>query len=175
MNYPVSYILPAQLKDGTLIQLRLIHPIDGKLVQAFKDKLSPESIKDRFLGYIPSVTEKLVQRLTKIDYDQEMAIVAESIVGQQKEPIAVARIVGEAGKKEWAEFALIIVDDWQGKGLGAIMTDYMIRIAQDMQFEKLVALFYNHNLGMKNILEQRGFVFKANDFNTTCATLILNN
>lgn len=174
MTYPVSYIHPVQLKNGELVQLRPIHPIDGAQAHAFRKKVSDESIRDRFLGYIPSISKKLIDRLTKIDYDREMAIVAECIDKQQKEAIAVARIVGEGDTMEKAEFALIIADKWQGKGLGSQMTDYMITIAKDMGFKTLYALLYSHNVEMGQILGSRGFKFKKEGYDTSLATLDLN-
>ena len=110
MNYPISYILPIQLKDGSLVQLRPVHPMDGVNAKAFRKKISDESMRDRFLGYIPAVSQILIDRLTKIDYDSEMAIVAECVDNEKKEAIAVARIVGEGENPTKAEFALIIAD-----------------------------------------------------------------
>lgn len=173
MDYPVSYIYPIQLKDGTLVQLRPVHPVDRQQATAFRMQLSDKSIRDRFLGYIPSVSEKLINRLTKINYDREMAIVAERIEGTTKFAIAVARIVGEGDTLDKAEFALIIADDWQGKGLGNQMTDYMIHIAKDMGFQKLYALLFSHNTQMKNILEKRGFVFQPEGNDTELGILHL--
>lgn len=174
MNYPVSYIFPTQLKDGSLVQLRPIHPTDGASAKVFRKKVSDESVRDRFLGYIPSVSQKLIDRLTKIDYDSEMAIIAECVDNDKKEPIAVARIVGEAADLTKAEFALIIADKWQGKGLGATMTDYMISIAKDMGFKTLYALLYSHNVQMAEILRRRGFSFKTEGYDTSLATLNLS-
>ncbi len=174
MDYPISYILPIQLKDGSLVQLRPIHPTDGASAKAFRKKVSDESVRDRFLGYIPSISKKLVDRLTKIDYDREMAIVAECVDNDKKEAIAVARIVGEGKKMEKAEFALIIADSWQGRGLGSQMTDYMITIAKEMGFQKLFALLYTHNVQMEGILRRRGFLFRAEGYDTNLATLDLN-
>ncbi len=173
MNYPISYIFPTQLKDGSLVQLRPIHPTDGASAQAFRKKVSDESVRDRFLGYIPSISQKLINRLTKIDYDREMAIVAECVHQEKKEAIAVARIVGEDTDLTKAEFAVIIADKWQGKGLGSTMTDYMISIAKDMGFQTLFALLYSHNVQMEAMLLKRGFAFKKEGYDTNLATLDL--
>ncbi len=162
--YPVQYIKPVLLKDGTLVQLRPIHPIDGKKAHEFRAKLSIESIYDRFLGYIPKITPKLVQRLTQIDYSKEMAIVVEVENANEKEVIAVARIASE--EKRATEFALIIADDWQGKGLGSLLTDYMIEISKDLGFEILYGYVFSHNSAMKHILQKRGFSFTKEDEQT---------
>lgn len=170
-SYPIQYIEPILLKDGTLVQLRPIHPKDGGHAERFKGKLSEQSIYDRFLGYIPKVSKKIVDRMTDIDYSKEMAIVAEVSIDDEKEIIAVARIASEI--KTETEFAVIIADNWQGKGLGNIMTDYMLKIAREMGFEKIVALVFKHNTDMLELLRVRGFSFQEEDALTQYAELDL--
>ena len=157
-SYPIQFIDPVQLKDGTLVQLRPIHPIDGNQADAFREKLSAESIYNRFLGYFPKISDKLIERLTNIDYSKEMAIVAEIHHQDEKEVIAVGRIAGE--RTEGADVAIIIADAWQGRGLGTILTDYMIKVAADMKYEKVVADVFSSNVKMLQILQRIGFELK---------------
>lgn len=170
-SYPIRFIEPVQLKDGTIIQLRPIHPEDGNQAEAFRGKLSAESIYNRFLGYIPKISDQLIDRLTNIDYSKEMAIVAEIHHQKEKEVIAVGRIAGE--KEKGADFAIIIADEWQGKGLGTILTDYLIEVATDMKFEKMYSNVFNSNIRMLEILRGKGFVEKRNDYETVYVELIL--
>ena len=169
--YPIRFIEPAQLKDGTLIQLRPIHPLDGKQAENFRGKLSAESVYDRFLGYIPKISKQLVDRLTNIDYSKEMAIVAEVHLEEQKEVIAVGRIASD-GTSE-ADFAIIIADNWQGRGLGTTLTSYLIDVAKEMNFEKIYATVFTRNKEMLGILKRKGFTFKVEDAMTTYAELLL--
>ena len=171
--YPVEHISPIQLSDGTLVVLRPIHPIDGKQAHSFREKLSIESIYDRFLGYVPQISDKLVKRLTEIDYSKEMAIVAEVQGKSQKEIIAIVRIVGETDNE--AEFAIIIADNWQGKGLGKIMTNYVLSIAQEMGFAKIYALVFSSNTQMLEILRRKGFKLKIEDESIIRAQLNIGN
>ncbi len=170
-TYPVRFIEPVQLKDGTLVQLRPIHPIDGNQAENFRGKLSAESVYDRFLGYIPKISEKLVERLTNIDYSKEMAIVAEVHLEKEKEVIAVARIASDGSSS--ADFAVIIADDWQGKGLGITLTSYLIEVAKEMDFEKIYATVFTRNIGMLKILKQKDFTLRPEDSMTTYAELLL--
>lgn len=171
-NYPIQYINPILLDDGTLVQLRPIHPIDAEQAKVFHSKLSEKSLRDRFLGYIPTVNEKLINRLTKIDYNKEMAIVAEIITEDSKEAVGVARVVGEKEANR-AEFAIILADAWHGKGLGSKMTDYMIKVAKNMAFEQVYALLFSHNTQMIEIFKNKGFKIKQEGFDTDCAILDL--
>ncbi|MEO1261561.1 MAG: GNAT family N-acetyltransferase [Bacteroidota bacterium] len=171
--YPVKYVDPVLLPDGTLVQLRPIHPVDGTHAEEFREKLSLQSIYDRFLGYIPKISQPLIDRLTRIDYTREMALVAEvPLKGIEKEVIAVARIAPDESKE--VEFAIIIADAWQGKGLGSIMTQRMIAIARDMGFEKMYALVFSHNQNMLDILEKQLFTIRPEDERTHRAILLLN-
>lgn len=173
INYPVQYILPVQLKDGTLIQLRPIHPTDGDQAAQFKASLSTESIYARFHGYIPPINEQTIRRLTVIDYQHEMAIVAEVMDGIHKKVIAVARIAAENDQK--AEMAIIIADQWQGKGLGSILSNYLIKIGRDMGFEELYATVLAQNTQMLEILRHEGFTFGSGEDNrSVLASLKLN-
>lgn len=172
LEYPIQYIYPVILSDGTLVQLRPVHPIDGEQAKVFRSKLSDESLRNRFLGYIPNVSEKLVNQLTLIDYKKEMAIVAEIIKEDSKEAVAVARVVGEKDSNR-AEFAIILADAWHGKGLGSKMTDYMIKVARNMEFDQLYALLFAHNTQMLEIFRSKGFSIKQEGSDTDCAVLDL--
>lgn len=175
MEYPIQYIAPLQLSDGTLIQLRPIHPLDGAQAIPFREKLSEESIRARFLGYVPKYSQQLVDRLTNIDYDNEMAIVAEVVLSEeQKEVIAVARIVRDQDS-DAAEFAVIIADEWQGRGLGSRLTDFMITVAKQMNFKRLYALLYSHNKQMQDIFVKKGFTIRRDTNDTSCAELIFTD
>ena len=169
--YPIRFIEPVQLKDGTLVQLRPIHPLDGNQAKEFRGKLSVESVYDRFLGYIPKISKKLVDRLTNIDYSSEMAIVAEVNNENEKEVIAVGRIASD--EHSAVDFAIIIADDWQGRGLGTILTAYLIDVAKEMKFEKIYATVFTRNKGMLEILRRKDFIFRKEDEMTTYAELIL--
>lgn len=169
LSYPLKYIKPIQLEDGTLVQLRPIHPLDGGRAVAFKSSLSAESILARFHGYIPKISEKLVQQLTVIDYKSEMAIIAEVEAGEEKEIIAVARIASDDNNA--VDFAIIISDNWHHKKLGSILTDYILKIAKDMQFDSIYAHVMSSNVAMLEILRRKGFTFDREDPSSWVARL----
>lgn len=171
ISYPLKYIKPIQLDDGTLIQLRPIHPLDGGRATSFKSTLSEESILARFHGYIPKITKQLVKRLTEIDYETEMAIIAEVIKKEDKEIIAVARIVGD--KDNSVDFAIIISDEWHNKRLGSILTDFMLKIAKEMNFKSIYAHVMNGNIAMLEIFRKRGFKIDKADQKTKIVKLKL--
>ncbi|MEM9849400.1 MAG: GNAT family N-acetyltransferase [Bacteroidota bacterium] len=170
-TYPVQFIDPVVLKDGTIAQLRPIHPVDGQQAEYLRTRISAENLYNRFLGYIPTISEALVKRMTELDYSKEMAIVAEVKQEDKKEIIAVARLGSDGGNA--AEFAIVIVDDWHGKGLGTILTDYMIEVAKVMKFDHVYALLFDSNTSMKRILEKRHFRIIRDEVNILRADLSL--
>lgn len=154
--YPVKYQKEIELKNGTNFLLRPIRPEDESLESEMFKQVSRESIYYRFMGYMPKVTHNTLVHLTQIDYDREMAIIAEVTTPEGKKMAGVARIVGDAWK-ETAEFAIVVADPWQGNGLGDEMTDYLLEIAKDMGMKKIVASVLQTNLVMVNMFLKRGF------------------
>ncbi len=169
--YPIQYIEPVILKDGTIVQLRPIHPADGDHAYEFREKLSPESIHDRFLGYNPKITPRLTEYMTVIDYKRHMAMIAEVTHKGEKEIIGVGRIAKDGD--DTAEFSIIIADAWHGKGLGTIMSDYMISVAKDIGYKKIYSLVFNKNKPMLEILKSDGFQIRPEDSTTSLAELVL--
>ena len=158
-----------RLPDGAMVHLRPIRPSDGEQAVAFRKKLSTQSLYERFLGYVPKVSQKLIKRLTEIDLSREIAIVAEIEQEGQREGIAIARLARE--KPGTGEFAIIIADDWQGRGLGTLMTEYIIELAPKLGYKKLIAFVFASNGVMLHILKQKGFQLKRADEATVFAEL----
>ncbi len=165
--YPIKYIRPLRLSDDSIVQLRPIHPSDTDNTEQFRASLSTQSIYNRFFGYIPTPNEKLVKRLIEIDYTSEMAIIAE-VKGTPKSVIAVARLVAE--DNEIMEYAIIIADDWHGKGLGKRLTTYMLEVAKDMGYRYLYATILSQNTAMLEILRKLDFDLKPEDNQSIRAT-----
>lgn len=104
------------LADGATLRLRAIHPDDAPRLQAFHQRLSPQAVCFRFFGVMPELTSEFAERLSHVDYDGRMAIVATPSADASAPIIAVARYALTAPGE--AEFALVVEDDWQGKGIG---------------------------------------------------------
>lgn len=172
ITYPQQLVKHIELKDGISVILRPIRAEDAEQAADFKERLSVESLYQRFMGAAPKISEMVIKRFTQIDYDKEMAIVAEvATEADEHIIIAVARIVPD--EKGGAEFAIIIADEWHGHGLGNILTDYMIHIAKEMQFKKIFALAFSLNHAMLHILRKRGFELSKFDEQTTYAEMEL--
>ncbi len=161
--YPARYERNITLSDGTPVFLRPIRPEDEPLEADMLDYISNSSLYYRFFGYVPKVTHQWLSRFTQIDYDREMAIIAEIENKQgKKQMIAVVRIIEDAWG-ESAEFAILVSDQWQRKGLGSAMMDFIIEIAVIRRIQHLDASVLPANTGMIHMFEERGFKFDKSE------------
>lgn len=171
--YPSQFIRESKLSDGTPVILRPIRPEDEPLEADLLSRLSKETVYFRFFGFAPHGDHDFLSRFTHIDYDREMAIVAEINLNDQPTLIGVVRIVGDH-EKHAAEFAIVVADDWHRKGLGNQLTDYIIEIAAVLGYRALFASFMKSNHGMYHLFLKKGFAISEEDGNTNKAILKLN-
>lgn len=156
--YPSELIKPAMLKDGTKLMLRPIRGEDESLWQAMIEGCSVETIRLRFGCLFDRSSHELASRFCFNDYDRELAIVAEVMHGATPTMIGVGRLVANAEHTE-AEFAVLVMDAWQGRGLGAMLTDECLTISRSWGIHRVVAEVAPENRRMLKMFEQRGFRF----------------
>lgn len=113
--YPEKYVTRTHAKNDQEVLLRPIRPEDEPMEAEMFAGLSDQSRYFRFLGFKPEATHEFLSRLNQIDYDREMAIIAEVEEDDRKKMVGVARIVADAWG-EVAEFAILIADRWQSQG-----------------------------------------------------------
>jgi acetyltransferase len=172
--YPEKYIKHIFLNDGREVLLRPIRPEDEPMELEMLETISDQSLYYRFFGYVPKVTHDFLIRMTHIDYDREMALVAEINDEGKKRMIGVARIIADAWS-ESAEFAILVADPWQNKGLGNQMMDYMLEIARDKGISKIFASVLSINSHMVKMFKQRGFELRSEDEGSYHVSLDLEN
>lgn len=157
-----KYTKTVSLKTGEVVTLRPIRPEDEPAMARMLQGVSNDSLYMRFFGYIPKINHAWMIRFTHIDYDREMAIVAEISRGAGRELLGSVRIIEDAWR-ETAEYSILIADHFQGRGLGNIMTDYILEIARDRKIQKIVASVLSQNTSMIRLFEKRGFKFDKSD------------
>ncbi|MBK8969040.1 MAG: GNAT family N-acetyltransferase [Lewinellaceae bacterium] len=112
----------------------------------------------------------MLARFTHIDYDREMAIVAVIEVDKKPEIIGVVRIVGD-GWRDSCEYAILVADHWHGKGVGSLLTDYIIDIARAQGYHRITATFLKINSAMRRLFQRKGFKIKGGEYDTDLAEL----
>ncbi len=154
--YPEELTKRVTLSDGTSAVFRPIKPEDEPMWHELLASCSPESIQLRFRCSFKATTHEMAMRFCFIDYDRELAIVAEIQIEDGRKIIGVGRLAADADHHE-AEFAILVGDPWQGLGLGALLTDYCLDICPQWGIESVVAEVSPENHRMLHIFRERGF------------------
>ncbi len=154
--YPEEYIRSARLNDGTEVVLRPIKPEDEPLWMDLLGSCSRESIYMRFRYMFHWQSHDVAVRYCFIDYDREMAIVAERNEDGKRKLLGVGRLVC-APDLTTGEYAVLIADAWQNKGLGGLLTDYCTEIAHKWGLKRLLAQTTTDNARMIKLFQERNF------------------
>jgi acetyltransferase len=158
--YPVQYVAAAKLKDGTAVTIRPIRPEDEPLMVKFHQTLSERSVRLRYFHPLKlgqRVAHERLIRVTFNDYDREIALIAERREGREgPEILGVGRLSKTHGAHE-AEFAILISDAWQGRGLGTELLKRLLQIARDEGLDRVTASILPDNLEMQRVCEKLGF------------------
>ena len=112
------------LADGSRLAVRPISPADRSLLVEGFERLSAESRWNRFLRPVTRITESQLRYLTEIDYADHYAWVAVT-TGDPVLGVGVARYVRDAVDAQVAEAAVVVADDWQGKGVGTVLLELL--------------------------------------------------
>jgi acetyltransferase len=154
--YPEEYVSEKILEDGTRIVLRPIKPEDEPMWMSLLGSCSRESIYMRFRYFFNWATHDVAVRYCFIDYDREIAIVAELNDGESRKLLGVGRLVGDPDHEN-VEYAVLISDAWQNRGLGSIITDACFEIAKRWGLKRIVAQTTTDNPRMIEVFRKRDF------------------
>jgi acetyltransferase len=163
--YPEEYIRRETLRDGAAVLLRPIQPEDEPLWHELLARCSQRTLWQRFRYVFKETTHEMATRFCFVDYDRTMAIVAEVEDGNERQLVGVGRLVADADHRD-AEYAVLVADAWQGRGLGNLLTDYCLQICHTWGIDRVVAETTTDNSQMRRILSRRGFEkteFSANE------------
>jgi acetyltransferase len=160
--YPTHQVASWTANDGTALLLRPIRPEDEPLLVAFHGTLSERTVALRYFHAMKLSARIAHERLTRIcfvDYDREMVLVAERQTLEAdggREILGVGRLSKVRGAGD-AEFALLISDHFQKRGLGSELLNRLIKIARDEGVHRIVGSILPENLGMRRVCEKLGF------------------
>lgn len=154
--YPDEYVKNVTMEDGSQVLFRPIKPEDEPLWMDMLSRCSKESIYSRFRSFFRWDTHEAAVRYCFIDYSREIAIVAESNTEGSRRLLGVGRLIADPDH-ETVEYAVLVTDEWQNKGLGSILTDYCMDIAKTWNLKKIVAETTTENRRMMTVFEKRGF------------------
>lgn len=159
--YPLQYVQPWKMKNGSEVVIRPIRPEDEPLMVQFHKTLSAESVYLRYAHMVKlshRVAHERMTRICFIDYERDSALVAEAKdpVTGELEILAAARLTKLHGMQE-AEFSILVSDRYQGQGLASEMLRRLIQIGQDEHLQTIVAHILPDNRAMQHVCQKLGF------------------
>lgn len=134
--------------------------------------LSEKTLKERFFQVIKQITHEMHVRLCNIDYEREMAIVAEIREGERRRLIGMGRLIIEPDLKK-AEFAVVVHDDFQGLGLGYKLVDMVIGIGHEKGVEEIYGFVLSDNVKMLSMCNKLGCSIRPMEDDISKVTLSL--
>jgi len=152
--YPRELESETSLADGTAIRLRPIRPEDEPALQDYAKRLDPEDVRLRFFTPLRELSHSFAARLTQIDYDRAMAIVA--FAAADGAMLGVARISADPDNTR-AEFAVSVRSDLKGRGLGRLLMQRIIEIARARGIARIEGEILRENTAMQTLARDLGF------------------
>ena len=156
VRYPEELERFDTLRDGTQIFFRPVKPTDEPALAEMLYSLSAESVRSRYFTHTMTFPHKDVQRLTNIDYHQDLAIVGVVPGPSDEEVVAIAQYFLDPKTQE-AEVAFIVQDEWQQKGLGTFLLEYLVQIARQRGVKRFYAKVLPVNRPMLAIFYNSGY------------------
>ena len=176
--YPTRYEKKITLSDSSHVNIRPIRPEDEPLLVTFHYTLSERSVYLRYFHWMKLEQRTEHERLTRmcfIDYDRQMAFVAERTDEARgvREIVAVGRLV-KSHTSEEAELAVIVSDNFQKRGLGTALVRQLVDFARDEKLNRITATMLFENRAMQKIFERAGFrLEQSRDPESLSAVLVL--
>jgi len=170
--YPKKYERLWSLRNGQDVLLRPIKPEDEPMWLEMFQNFSEESIRYRFFQMLKDTPHEVRVRYCNIDYDREIAIVAELLEEGRRKILGVSRVSIEPDGK-YAEMAFVVGDKWQNLGLGTKMVDYTLDIATEMGVENIYAIMLPDNYRALSLTKKMGFDIEYLSDGTVKGTLSL--
>ncbi len=147
-------VQPLTLSDGSVIPARFIRPSDAEALQRFHQRLSESSIYSRHFGFVPELSDAQAHYFTNVDGVDRCAVVALD-PERQHEIVAVVRYDRDPNGST-AEYAALVEDRWQGRGVGIGLTRLLIQYARKHNIRCLYALVLAGNVRMIRLLNSLG-------------------
>lgn len=153
--YPREWEGTLEDRQGRTYQVRPVRPEDEPgIVSGFR-QLSAETVRLRFFSPLKDMSHRMAARLTQIDYDREMALVALDPEGSGF-IVAVARLAADPDGQT-GEFAIVVGDPMAGRGLGSALLTRLIDYGRARGLSEVFGIVLRENLRMLDMCKRLGF------------------
>ena len=168
LPYPAHHEQNWPMRGGGQYTIRPIRPDDAQMLQALVKSLSPESRYFRFVSSLTELPPGMLSRFTLIDYDREMALVAihktrealpDGTFNETERIVGVSRYVTNVDGTT-CEFALLVADDFGGKGLGSRLMLSIMEVAREKGLTEIEGLVLTNNPGMLRLMKSLNYTVK---------------
>ncbi len=150
------------LKDGTQVIIRPIRPDDADDLQDTFQRLSMESIYLRFLSFKKELPDEEARQLATVDYTTRIAFVAITQVDGHENVIGVSRYaMDDPGNPEFAESAVVVEDEYQGRGLGKLLLWRLVTYARARGIHILRGNMQIGNNRMLDLVRRSGLPYQT--------------
>jgi acetyltransferase len=159
--YPTQYVW-AEPRNGEPTTIRPIRPEDEPFMVRFHESLSEQSVYTRYfhmLGLSQRTAHERLTRICFIDYDRELALVAERTDPEtgEREIMGVARLSRHGNVTDEAEFSVLISDRFQRQGLGTLLVSKLLEVGRAEGLRRITAAILFENYPMQRIGKKLGF------------------
>ncbi len=154
--YPQSLESVGHTRDGAAVRLRPVRPEDEPLLHDLAAHMTPEDLRMRFFAPIRGLSHAIAARLSQLDYDRELALLAE----RDGTALGVVRFAADPDNRS-AEYAIAVRSDWKGRGLGYLLMTRLIEIAAARGIGELVGEVLHENRPMLEMCRALGFSIAA--------------
>jgi acyl-CoA hydrolase len=158
IRYPEELEHRDTLNDGTEIFFRPVKPTDEPSLSEMLYSLSETSVQTRYMMRTARFPRKDIQQWTNIDYHHNLAIVG-TVPGagaSEEEIVAIAQYFLDP-KTQAAEVAFLVQDEWQNKGMGTFLLNYLTQIAKQRGVKEMYAKVLPANKGMLTVFYNSGY------------------
>lgn len=170
--YPRELVQSNDLRDGTRITIRPIRPEDAIMEREFVNGLSERSRYLRFMYSLQEITPDQLSRFTQIDYDREMALVAVTGEPGKETQVGVARY-STLPDLVSCEFAIVIADDWQHRGVARRLMAALIEAARMRRYSRMEGTVLVENQRMLQFVKSLGFSVEPSSEDIKLADVVL--
>jgi acetyltransferase len=150
--YPQQLESGATLRDGTVLNIRPIRPEDEPLLHDLAAHMSREDLRLRFFTPVHGLTHAVAARLSQLDYDRELALLAE----HDGVALGAVHFFADPDNRR-AEYAIAVRSDWKGRGVGYLLMNRLIGIAEERGIGELVGEVMRENGPMLQMCRELGF------------------
>lgn len=150
--YPQELGIVERLRDGAALRMRALRPEDEPMLIELAAHMSREDLRLRFFTTVPGLSHTVAARLSQLDYDRELGLLAES----DDVPLGVAHFFADPDKLR-AEYAIAVRSDWKGRGVGFVLMTRLIDIARQRGIGELAGEVLRENQPMLQMCRELGF------------------